>query len=198
MEETFKSIVGFPQFIKFEISNFGRVREIDDKNHYLQGTVNKDGYRIFEYNKKKIGAHRLVALHFLGNPDNKPVVDHKDNDRLNNKVNNLRWATISENGKNKVLYSTNTSGFKGVAFNAKSNKWDATITCNNKRINLGSFDKIEDAIKARVFKAKELYGEFLNTVEKIQYDIIILKEQKQQELDELIELEKELDAIINS
>ena len=198
MEETFKPIVGFHQFIKFEISNFGRVREIDDKNHYLQGTVNKDGYRIFEYNKKKIGAHRLVALHFLENQDNKPVVDHIDNDRLNNKVNNLRWATHKENNFNMSLSSKNTSGFKGVCFNKKYNKWNAYINIDGKLKHLGSFDKIEDAIKARVFKAKELYGEFLNTVEKIQYDIIILKEQKQQELDELEELEKELDAIINS
>jgi hypothetical protein len=139
MEETFKPIVGFPQFIKFEISNFGRVREIGDKTHYLQGSIDKQGYKRYEYNKKKVGAHRLVALHFLENPDNKPVVDHIDNNRLNNRVDNLRWATISENGKNKVLYSTNTSGFKGVCFNKKSNKWNAKITCNKNLINLGSF-----------------------------------------------------------
>ena len=45
----------------------------------------------------KVTIHRLLAEAFIPNPDNKPCIDHKDGDRKNNKLSNLRWATYSEN-----------------------------------------------------------------------------------------------------
>lgn len=70
---------------------------------YLKGQVNyKNGY--FSYNitlpnnkKKRIYAHRAVALAFIENPANKPMVNHKDGNKLNNNVWNLEWVTNSEN-----------------------------------------------------------------------------------------------------
>jgi len=51
--------------------------------------------------KKNFKLHRLLALHFIPNPENKPCVDHIDGDSLNNNLNNLRWATKSENCRNR-------------------------------------------------------------------------------------------------
>ena len=51
--------------------------------------------------------HRLVALHYIPNPDNKPQVDHIDRNKLNNHVSNLRWVTAKENMDNKDI-TTNT------------------------------------------------------------------------------------------
>lgn len=61
--------------------------------HYI--TLCKDGKR------KQFRVHRLVAIHYIPNPDNKPEVDHIDRDRINNHVSNLRWVTGSENCQNK-------------------------------------------------------------------------------------------------
>lgn len=59
------------------------------------------GYRAVELcinnNRYTVGVHRLVALAFIPNPENKPEVNHKDRNRSNNNVDNLEWVTQSEN-----------------------------------------------------------------------------------------------------
>ena len=67
---------------------------------------------------------------------------------------------------NRKLSSKNTSNYKGVTFHKPSNKWMAQILINGKNKNLGYFEKIEDAVNARVKKAEELFGEYMNSCEK--------------------------------
>lgn len=62
---------------------------------------------------------------------------------------NCRWSTGSEQMMNQRLRSTNTSGYKGITWEARRNSWLAKITLNYKSIHLGNFENIEDAIKAR-------------------------------------------------
>ena len=70
-------------------------------NKFLAGSVKNTGYRMYNLTingeKKYYSAHRLVAIHFIPNPDNLPVVNHKDGNKLNNSVTNLEWVTQSEN-----------------------------------------------------------------------------------------------------
>lgn len=72
-------------------------------NKYLKGTISEKGYRYYYLRNGKrskiIGAHQLVALMFLENPDNLPIVHHKDTDKLNNNVKNLEWVSYSDNAK---------------------------------------------------------------------------------------------------
>jgi hypothetical protein len=108
---------------------------------------------------------------------------------------------------NSKLNSNNTSNFKGVHFAKQRNKWQAQIHFNGKNKHLGYFDKIEDAINARVKKAQELYGEFMNSCEKevtINLNIpantkvnlnINIKPKEEQELEDL---EREFNDILNS
>ena len=185
MEEQYKIIKGYSNY---EISNFGNIRNV--KTGRILKQCNIKGYKKIELindNGKGIThrVHRLIAEYFIPNPNNKPTIDHIDNNKANNNVNNLRWVTLQENSSNRSLNINNTSGNKGVSFIQKKNKWLATIRCNNKRIHLGLFDKKEDAITARVNKAKELFGEFINKCEKLPEEL------------ELEELDKELTKIIN-
>ena len=191
-------------FENYSISNFGNVKNVKtgrilkkviDNNGYYCVKLYKDGKNI----NKRI--HKLVANEFLDNPLNKKCVDHQDNNRLNNNVENLRFASHSENSMNAKISMKNTSGFKGISFNKKTNKWKAHITINGKKQHLGFFEKIEDAVNVRVMKAEEYYGEYKNSCEKIiNINIAHIENlnivMKNDEV-EIAELEKELEAIIN-
>ncbi len=167
MVETFKNIEGFENY---SVSDLGNVRN-DKTGRILKPRYDGRGYfnvaltNIKTRYDKKI--HKLVAEAFLINPENKKCVDHIDNNKLNNKLINLRFATRRENSQNASLSSNNTSGTKGVSWRKKTMKWCAMITINGKRINLGSFLNKEDAINIRIQRAKDEFGEFINKCELI-------------------------------
>ncbi len=84
--------------------------------------------------------------------------DHKNHDTLDNRRENLRKATKSQNMMNRRMKRDNTSGYIGVHWHL--GKWQARITSNGKRISLGHFFSIEKADRAYDEAAKKLYGEF--------------------------------------
>lgn len=94
--EVWKSIPGFDIY---EASNLGRIRSHGKRiirSLLIDGYPRVDCY-ISKYSKKSIYVHRLVALAFIPNPENKPQVNHKDSNRKNNNVSNLEWVTHQEN-----------------------------------------------------------------------------------------------------
>lgn len=110
MKEIFKDIIGYEKLYK--ISNLGNVLSLskNDGNGYRdrllkQEVCKKDhtNYRRVTLSKngkiKRFQIHRLVALHFINNKNNKPFVNHKDSNGENNNVDNLEWCTQSENMK---------------------------------------------------------------------------------------------------
>lgn len=97
--------------------------------------------------------------------DNYNVVGYDSIDRIDNndgyKVGNLRWATRSTQLFNRRIPKDNTSGYKGVGWNKRKNKWFATISFNKKTTFLGLFSDKEDAIKARLKAEKELLEDLI-------------------------------------
>ena len=103
MEEVWKDIKGYEG--KYQISSFGRVKTFRYRNSHKVGILkpqkNVRGYLIVDLknhcNRKHFTIHRLVAQAFIPNPDNLPQVNHKDEDKTNNHVENLEWCTNEYN-----------------------------------------------------------------------------------------------------
>jgi hypothetical protein len=167
MEEVFRPIEDFDNY---EVSNFGNVRNKKTEK-LLKKVLNTKGYYKLELrqNSKRstLLIHRLVALTFIDNPDEKPSVDHIDNNRTNNNVRNLRWCTSKENQQNSKLSRSNTSGHKGVCWDKHQNKWRAQIKIDGIKIHLGSFEDKENAIRERVQRANQAFGVFVNACERL-------------------------------
>jgi hypothetical protein len=132
----------------------GRVR-----NEQESGWVNCSGYKKISVDGKTYTAHRLAWFYIYKKWPNGDI-DHIDNNRLNNKISNLREATRSQNLQNKKMQSNNTSGYIGVSYDKARDKWDARLKVFGKQICLGLFETAEEASKAYQDKASEYYKEF--------------------------------------
>ena len=98
MKEIWKDIKGYEGI--YQVSNFGRIKSSYTKR-ILKGGKNKAGYLLVGLYKQGVlsrkSIHRLVAEAFIPNPDNKPEVNHIDENKTNNMVSNLEWMTAKEN-----------------------------------------------------------------------------------------------------
>lgn len=104
LTEEWKQIRGFPDY---EVSNYGRVRSLardykygshediilktNDRRGYRGVTLFRDGKRYYK------AVHRLVAAAFIPNPANLPIINHKDENRANNRADNLEWSSYTYN-----------------------------------------------------------------------------------------------------
>lgn len=119
------------------------------------GYVSQDGYRYFGFKGKTLKTHRAIYLMVVG--ELPKYIDHIDHDRLNNRWNNLRGSSMTENNRNCKKQINNKSGVVGVSWSKDRKRWVAMIWHNAKPIPLGRFTDKDEAIKAR--KAAEvLYG----------------------------------------
>ena len=140
--EIFKDIPGYEGI--YQVSNLGRVKSLKyNKEKLLKPPVNNKGYYTVllccEGKVKNFKIHQLVAMAFLNHtPDGyKLVVDHKDNDKLNNRLSNLQLVTVRHNvSKDR---KGGTSKYIGVHWNENSNKWKSEIRINGKQKYLGLF-----------------------------------------------------------
>lgn len=129
----------------------------------LAGTVsctNKGSglyYRFIHIGGVRFRAHHLVWLFEHGViPE---MLDHLDGNGLNNRIENLRELSMSDNIRKARVQSNNTSGYKGVSFRKDTGKWTARTKINGKYVSLGSFCTKEEAFEIYSQKVLEVAGE---------------------------------------
>lgn len=115
--EIWKDVVGYEG--RYQVSNFGRIKSLDivlykrdGKSELRKGRIIKQRLSVHGYSqhyfsngtgiRKLMRIHRVVAMAFIPNPENKPCVDHINTVRTDNRVCNLRWVTHSENNRNPI------------------------------------------------------------------------------------------------
>lgn len=126
----------------------------------VAGCVGAPGYIYIRIKNKLHAAHRLIFLMFHGYLPRQ--VDHRDNCKQNNRIENLRAATHGENQQNQPLRKTNKSGVKGVCWVNKTKRWLAQCCVNGKKYQLGSFASIAEADEIACLARELLHGDFAN------------------------------------
>lgn len=123
----------------------------------IAGTKDKKGYVVIRIDGVQYKAHRLAWFYMTGMvPDS--FIDHKNLNKSDNRITNLRQANVVTNSQNRLKGKNNTSGIKGVSF--RSGKWEVTIQANNKSYYIGRFKTLADAKIAREKAAKMYHSIF--------------------------------------
>ena len=134
----------------YEVSNFGNVR-IVKKNTLLNCGLTEDEYvrvNLYKDDKaKSFTVHRLVAIAFIPNDDNKLTVDHIIRNPQNNNVNNLRWATYSEQQLNRDYFHHKQTKYHHITIRPNLT-YEVSFMINKKRTRK-TFKTLEEAINFR-------------------------------------------------
>lgn len=157
MEEIWKDIKGYEGY--YQVSNMGNVKSLERtvtksdgvvqirKERIMSKRESTDGYYIAKLNvnnnSKSIAIHRLVAQHFIPNPDNLPEVNHIDTNRKNNRVDNLEWCTHKDN----VRYSADKGHYRNNKFGSNNGRARRVSLYNSNHQLIDSFDYIGDCAR---------------------------------------------------
>jgi len=148
MTEIWKDIDGFP---RYKVSNLGRVKSYCLKQERILTPRPKNGYKTIVLAGREKLIHRLMLKAFIPNPnpDIFTICDHINRNSMDNRVENLRWSTSQLNNLNK-------SNAKGYCFDKKTKKWVASLCCDGKNKQLGSF-KYSIHARQAYLAAKKIY-----------------------------------------
>lgn len=152
MEEIWKELPSYEGH--YLVSNKGLVKSIKNKKEkIIKSFLNKKGYLIYVLSKngykKNLKAHQLVAMAFLNHVPCGMllIIDHINNNKLDNRLENLRIISNRENCY-RVKNKLNTSNYKGVHFDKDKKKWRAQTTIKNKRKHIGFYNSEKEAAEA--------------------------------------------------
>lgn len=124
----------------------------------IAGSIhNKKGYRKVCYKGKMYYLHRLAMLYVYG--EMPKYVDHIDGVRDNNRIDNLRACTKSQNNFNSKVYKTNSTGYKNIYFNDSKNKFIVSFKVSGKSFS-SSADTLEEAIEIAKLYREILHKDF--------------------------------------
>jgi len=124
------------------------------------GSLGNHGYLVCKFIDSIIPIHKIYYALYHGVYPEKPfIVDHKNRNKLDNSIENLRLCTYSDNLCNKISYN-NTSGCKGVSWHNGTNKWRVALNYKKKKYNFGLYKSFEEAVKVCAEERIKLHGEF--------------------------------------
>lgn len=124
------------------------------------------GYLVVSFKSTVYMAHRIIWCMVTGDDPGPLEIDHKNNNKSDNRWSNLRLATHANNNQNTKLQKNNSSGAKGVAWHKQRNCWRAYISVgprtSSKQIHLGLFRTVEAAAEAVKVYRQSLHKQFTN------------------------------------
>lgn len=133
----------------FDLKDYDKIKKFAWRESTLGYLISYDKDKIIVY------FHRLIM-----NPDKDCEVDHINHNKLDNRKDNLRVCSRLQNSHNRGDIVTNTSGFRGVQWEKRFNRWRSRIKVNGKDIHLGLFEDYDEAVNARKEAEIKYYGEF--------------------------------------
>ena len=124
------------------------------------GCKRKDGRAVVKINNKLMMVYRIIfAMHHGYFPK---YIDHIDSNPQNDKIENLREATLSENAYNRVRGTNNASGIKNVSWNTRRKKWRVVIEVDKQSIEIGHYEDIEFASLVAEEARNKYHGSYAN------------------------------------
>lgn len=134
-----------------DIEDYNKIKDLcwseNDQHYIISWTLNR---------KKAVRLHRFI----LGLTSEDELVDHKNNNRYDNRKENLRLANKQLNGINRDANKNNLLGVKGISLSKSGKKYEAKIMIDGKNIFIGSYSTLEKAQKARQQAEIKYFGEF--------------------------------------
>jgi len=129
------------------------------KKGEIVGGVGKNGYWRIAVDGERYLAHRLAWMYVYGKwPDDE--IDHKNGNKLDNRISNLREASRSQNLANTKTRKDSTHGLKGVSFHKRDGKYMTRIMAEKKRIMIGYYLTAEAAHEAYRIASEHYYGDY--------------------------------------
>ena len=125
------------------------------------------GYVQMFFNKKHLFAHRLIWIYHNGDIPDKFQIDHINGIRHDNRIENLRLVTNTQNSYNRPKSIKSTSGYKGVYWNIGAEKWESKIQIDGILKHLGLFITKELAYEAYCKAAKQVQGDYAHQTTKL-------------------------------
>ena len=147
MESIYKQIPGYPSYWINQdgvvINKEGETKAWHGKNYNQCSLYNSETKEMNTFSQ-----HRLLALTYLPNPNNYPDVDHINQNKRDNRLENLRWVPKSDNEKNKGISKRNTSGEKFISWDKSKERWKVSIIYEGKQFRK-YLRTMEEAIQVR-------------------------------------------------
>ena len=135
-------VQGFPNYLIYQDGRVFSKKRQGGGGKFLKPYINSKGYPTVTLTRdSKIFTskiHRLIGIHYIPNPNNLPFIDHKDRNRQNNNIDNLRWVTPIQNLQNVGISVRNTSGIQNIRFVESQNIYRFEKTIYGKRYSYSS------------------------------------------------------------
>lgn len=139
----------------WKVSSTNRVRIGD-----IVGYLNIAGYHRVQIDRKKYFLHRLIYMYHHGSLTPGMDIDHIDGNKSNNRIENLREITHSQNLMNAKINKNSKTGVKGVYFSKKAKKYQTQLVINGKNTYLGTYSTLEEAEKVMKEAREKYHGEY--------------------------------------